>query len=876
MATLSQGLPQQGESDFEEAVAEEVQEALVTEAPAPPQVQPEPSKPVVSWEKIKDNCAGNGVDSVIFAYYLYLKDEYCFDESGTLTSGVHYCNRYKWKNFDERHYSLLKRMESATLYSRSTSFPIATGTSPARCSICSAADEKSKDIPCPYGVLRDILLYAKQENVSAFDVFQCLLPAGYNRPFGNWHSENLELPANRELLNRMAAGIDSESAFAAYILIRDGLTNLVNVVKDSYGMDVGLDYSALRLCNKKDKTSKVADFLAIWENPLCNMNHFKLRNLKEKINDDHCDACSYTQCPERLAAYFIYISQKLGGKPSDIAYYVATSSTFCNLSWTDNYQHSRYVDKILESNMSVQDKEELVNTVNYIMSRKENKRCPIIPMHMVFETKDVEATREFISDALLQPMWLSRYYDGQADDYNTVVVDLLSMGPGALEKQLEEYPAGKNVILTNLTEAKMANPAALVDTIHQTEGRIAVFVVDEKNALDTFFGKFPILRRKLFSRTYVYNDLTPASVADKIEEKVGSVLSIPTANRRKLERYVAETYQKSGKESSVYIQDTYRDIMFKHFSETLNASNELKDEDIPALKPKRKKEEIFDELNSLIGLANVKKALGDIADTVSYDIATNRIKNNRQSIHMAFTGNPGTGKTTVARLTAEILHSIGFIQENKLVQCSAKDLIGEYLGTTAPKTAKKCEEAYNGVLFIDEAYQLNPEKDSNGGLYKSECIAELIQQMENNSGRLVVIFAGYTEEMKAFISDANPGLKSRVPISVEFPDYNLEELLAIFDRLVKKNNIRLDSEAKEKVKAIFQEAKKSPSKLFGNARYVRNVYEQSYRTHAVRVMRSLNGNLSEADDDLVNTFTREDIVAAIQSDAHNEQYSPNR
>jgi len=223
-------------------------------------------------------------------------------------------------------------------------------------------------------------------------------------------------------------------------------------------------------------------------------------------------------------------------------------------------------------------------------------------------------------------------------------------------------------------------------------------------------------------------------------------------------------------------------------------------------------------------------------------------------MHMVFSGNPGTGKTTVARLTAEILHSIGFIQENKLVVCSAKDLIGEYMGQTTPKTAKKCEEAYNGVLFIDEAYQLNPYTSNNVDLYKEECIAELIQQMENNRDKLVVIFAGYSKEMLDFLEKANTGLKSRIGRNIEFVDYNSDELLNIFERIVENHGMTITDDARAKAKSIIERASRDTEK-FGNARFARNLFERSLLQHA-----ALTADIPEGDPALLQLDSNEIIA----------------
>jgi SpoVK/Ycf46/Vps4 family AAA+-type ATPase len=263
----------------------------------------------------------------------------------------------------------------------------------------------------------------------------------------------------------------------------------------------------------------------------------------------------------------------------------------------------------------------------------------------------------------------------------------------------------------------------------------------------------------------------------------------------------------------------------------MNASTELTKNDIPNTKPVREEAEIFADINALIGLEPVKKELADINALIKYNNKIGKSGKNAINLHTVFTGNPGTGKTTVAMYMAEMLYNIGFIRENKCVVCSAKDLIGEYTGQTAPKTAAKCEQAYNGILFIDEAYQLNPNVSSGHGKYEEECVAELLLQMENNKDKLVVILAGYRDEMKDFLNNANPGLKSRIHKTIEFPDYTIDELMDIFMKMVNDEGYILEPEVDDAICNIFR-YEKSINKKFGNARFVRNLFEKIIMNHA--------------------------------------------
>ena len=170
--------------------------------------------------------------------------------------------------------------------------------------------------------------------------------------------------------------------------------------------------------------------------------------------------------------------------------------------------------------------------------------------------------------------------------------------------------------------------------------------------------------------------------------------------------------------------------------------------------------------------------------------------------------------------------------------------MARYVGQTAPLTAQKCASAYNGVLFIDEAYQLNPYTGGRTDTFREECIAELIQQMENNRDKLVVIFAGYTAEMEEFLDKANTGLRSRIAKVIEFPDYTTDELLRILEGIAAGNQMTLDQGAREKARQIFDRARQDSAR-FGNARFARNLFERSLIQHA-----ALTKDLPKGDPEL--------------------------
>ena len=250
---------------------------------------------------------------------------------------------------------------------------------------------------------------------------------------------------------------------------------------------------------------------------------------------------------------------------------------------------------------------------------------------------------------------------------------------------------------------------------------------------------------------------------------------------------------------------------------------------IPKYEQDKSIDEIFEELDSLVGLQKVKKMLRELVDLINLKKKSKDILNIKAvNLHMVFLGNPGTGKTTVARIVSKILYNLGYIKQDKLLEVTSKDLVAEYVGQTAIKTAGVVQKALGGVLFIDEAYAL-ASGSGQGNSFNEEAVATLIQCMENNRDNLVVIFAGYTREMQDFLN-LNSGIVSRIGYTVEFEDYSVDELWQIFNQMMTKAGFVVSKEAEEKVRKIIEENK--GTRNFGNARFVRNVYEKSIIKHA--------------------------------------------
>lgn len=264
-------------------------------------------------------------------------------------------------------------------------------------------------------------------------------------------------------------------------------------------------------------------------------------------------------------------------------------------------------------------------------------------------------------------------------------------------------------------------------------------------------------------------------------------------------------------------------------------------------------EQLDDEL---IGLRPVKARIREIAALLVVNRAREELdlQTTPPSLHMSFTGHPGTGKTTVAERMSKILHGLGYVRKGHVVTATRDDLVGQYIGHTAPKTKDMLKKAMGGVLFIDEAYYLyRPDNERD---YGSEAIEILLQVMENNRNDLVVIFAGYKERMDVFYQ-SNPGLSSRVANHIDFPDYTDPELLAIAKLILAKENYRFSEEAVNAFSLYIKRRRQLP--YFANARSIRNAIDRARLRQANRLFNQMGSSLTKTD---LMTIEASDITAS--------------
>ena len=260
-------------------------------------------------------------------------------------------------------------------------------------------------------------------------------------------------------------------------------------------------------------------------------------------------------------------------------------------------------------------------------------------------------------------------------------------------------------------------------------------------------------------------------------------------------------------------------------------------------------QEIWDEIDSMIGLSPVKQRIKEIVENIQANYIRQQagIDVKGQSLHMAFLGNPGTGKTEVARKIGELLCAIGALPGGAFVQATKSDLVGQYVGQTAPKVQEvvgKVLEQGGGVLFIDEAYSLN-NLEGNASSFGQEAVEEIMQYMENDRDKLCVILAGYEGEMMHFIEKTNPGLKSRIPYYLNFPDYTPDELIEILKLHAGRQGYTIADDALQKIKAHLPKVNMQTE---GNGRYIRNILEKAITKQAPRVLNGADPKILIVDD----------------------------
>ena len=560
----------------------------------------------------------------------------------------------------------------------------------------------------------------------------------------------------------------------------------------------------------------------------------------------------------KLAAYYTYLIQiEKVDVIKQLEKYILQRNKD-KMSNRGKYFNKIYLERVDKLSCNKETKNKIKKLFNYVLNYNFVTSTPFVPINIVMYTEDREMAIN-ISELIGEYMWYFVYLKESTKYYEYSMNEIIS-DKGIINQMYVDTSNGRtsykygivrimdfqniiyasdkdqNIILNLLTEKILKN-----------NSRIVTMIYGKKEVIKGILDKHPILSENLFNIELNIDELDIDEVYQIVIERLALTEDLTDEIKDKIYNYIKLSYGSSEIKNTEYAKVLFNKIILNENSIfDSNKENVLKLEDIPNLYNTRDLPQILSELNDLVGLKKIKTQINNLVSLLKFNKRAN-IDISKFNLHMVFTGNPGTGKTTVARLLSDILYNLGYTKKNKLVEVSAKDLIAEYVGQTAGKTYNVLKSAFGGVLFIDEAYSI-VDTGSNSS-FASDCMTTILRVLEDQRDNLIVIFAGYEKQMEDFIK-FNPGLRSRIGYTIKFDDYTNQELLDIFKQLVEKNNLKITEEALNKVEHIIEESRKVEG--FGNARYVNQIYQDILIEHS--------RNIENVDDnENLMTIQAEDI-----------------
>lgn len=501
-----------------------------------------------------------------------------------------------------------------------------------------------------------------------------------------------------------------------------------------------------------------------------------------------------------------------------------------------------YNNKIEELPCNEKAKDKLKALFNYILNYYTDNSTPYIPINILMYTEDKEIVKKIVG-IIGDFMWYFRYLSKDMKYYeqsmNEIILNKSELKDlYTVERNNKIYNKLGMLTIDDFENIMFANTIdkniilnVLTEKIEKNNSRVCNVIYGNKEAIKSILSTFPRLSTTLFNIELDINELSVEEIYIILIGKIQTREKLNEEVKEKIYQYIKLTYGNSEVKNMEYVKVLYNQIILQKLSSFKTGKNNfISLEDIPNVYNTRDLPEILADLNNLVGLDKIKEQINNLVSLLKFNKNAN-IDISKFNLHMAFIGNPGTGKTTVARLLSDILFNLGYIRKNKLVEVSAKDLIGEYIGQTSGKTYNVLKSALGGILFIDEAYSITSMEETSTS-YASDCISTILRVMEDQRDNLIVIFAGYQQEMEKFIK-FNPGLQSRIGYKIEFPDYSINELMQIFYNLLQKDKFDITKEAENEVRYIVEQS--ATIENFGNARYINKIYQDILIAHAKNI-----------------------------------------
>lgn len=541
----------------------------------------------------------------------------------------------------------------------------------------------------------------------------------------------------------------------------------------------------------------------------------------------------------KIAAYYKYlIEEKRIDIIKRLREIVEPKKVNDNIKNRSRYFIHRYFNKVEELPYSKGTKTKIYNILYYILNYSFNYNTPFIPLNLLVYSSDKEGVRSVV-DIIGEFMWYFGYLSedmGYYDVYlNNVILDKYQV------KRIyytEEKAKNGVIMLHNFDNLLFIDSMKrdlvlniLADEMDSHNNKTCTVIYGEKKDVNKILENHPKMTENLLNLELEIDNLEIKDIYDLERQKLEKLGTLSDEVKTKLNNYIKSTYNQSNIKNFEYINKLYNSIVLKaNENFEMGKRAEFSVDSIPDAYNTQDLPTIMKNFNDLVGLEDIKEQINDLVYLLKFNKKAN-INIGDFNLHMVFRGNPGTGKTTVGRLLTDIFYYLGYIKQNKLVEVTSKDLIAEYLGQTAGKTYNVVNSALGGVLFIDEAYSITQGK-GEASTYGDECIATLLKVMEDYRDKLIIIFAGYKDEMDEF-EKANPGLYSRIGYNIDFPDFTIDELVKIYTNLLEANNLKITDDALSKLRGIVDTA--SRGKNFGNGRYIHNIFQKILIEHAKNI-----------------------------------------
>lgn len=567
-------------------------------------------------------------------------------------------------------------------------------------------------------------------------------------------------------------------------------------------------------------------------------------NLNSMEQNDNNNVYSYS--PHKISAYILYLCRKERINPKRVFEKIYMKCANIGESKFNTY-YKWFIYQInnldCDENIKKQIKEVLTYIRNYHIEFKYH--LPYVQINLNMQLEDNELLDKIVTIIYRFATSCSYVKEKMAVIDSEYLCNKCEKDVEIITNVDKMYKDTGIVLIKNL-EKVILSQSRIESLFYSIENCVKEYprtmtIIATKANVSEIINGYPMLKESIRHNLKI-EDYSLEKVENKILERLKNNFIISDEIESNIKKFIEEDYANSISKNNDYIENLYDKITYSNFN-TLELSEQLKNERID-YKSNNYKTNNKKKLEDLIGLEEIKREVQKFKNLLIFNKKIpNKIENKNMNMNMLFLGNPGTGKTTVASIMAEILYELGYIKKNKFVDVTAKDLVAEYVGQTAIKTSKIIENSLDGVLFIDEAYSI--VSTNKAASFGGESIAVLVQAMEKYKDRLVVIFAGYTLEMKNFL-DSNPGIASRIGYTFEFSNYATEELMQILERCAKEKGFIIEESAKKEIIEIIEANKNSRN--FGNARFMINLFEKLVMVHA-----------QEFNEENLMTITKQDV-----------------